>query len=125
MTTDMPEERCLSAYYYGFQHTKDDYIDAILEAVAMAGKSFHSTSEWTEENDFLDGLSYAQLIQNKADEASDKHEELKAIAEKMAVALGYILMSHDATCKGEDCGIFGIDFARDAITEYNKFKGVG
>jgi hypothetical protein len=56
---------------------------------------------------------------------TDKHEELKAIAEKMAVALGYILMSHDATCKGEDCGIFGIDFARDAITEYNKFKGVG
>jgi hypothetical protein len=136
MTTDMPEERCLSAYYYGFQHTKDDYIDAILEAVAMAGKSFHSTSEWTEENDFLDGLSYAQLIQNKADEASDKHEELKAIAEKMASRLFEMVMaSRTGNIDSPEIGDAETgyhkwheeweSYTNKILSEYNNFKGGG
>jgi hypothetical protein len=61
-------ERFLRAYYYSFEPTGNDTIDAILEAVAMAGKGCHHTEDWGIKDDA--GLSYVQKIQNAADEAA-------------------------------------------------------
>jgi hypothetical protein len=55
---------------------------------------------------------------------TDKHEELKAIAESMAVAVAEI-------CRGSCYDIHwqsdgkDYDVASKALSEYNKFKGVG
>lgn len=38
----------LSAYYYSFEPTGVGAIDAILSAVAHAGKAYHNTEDWTE-----------------------------------------------------------------------------
>lgn len=68
-------KRNLRAYYYGFDPTGDDKIDAILEAVARAGKAHHHTSEWynasfdsTCSND--EGPTYIERIQEAAKAAA-------------------------------------------------------
>lgn len=61
-------ERFLNAYYFHFEPTGSDRIDAILEAVARAGKAYHHTDGWNEVSS--DGLSYTQKIQNAANEAA-------------------------------------------------------
>ena len=62
-TADTPTKRRLNAYYYGFDPTGVDEIDAILEAVARAGKSCHHTEGWEEH-----GL--VQRIQDAANNAA-------------------------------------------------------
>lgn len=42
-------KKIFRAYYYEFEATGDDKIDAILEAVAFAGKRYHHTNDWDEE----------------------------------------------------------------------------
>ena len=42
----------LCAYYYSFEPTGDEAIDAILAAVAAAGKAAHHTDMWTERVDY-------------------------------------------------------------------------
>lgn len=39
-------ERALRSYYFAFQPTGNDDIDAVLEAVASAGKAYHHTEWW-------------------------------------------------------------------------------
>lgn len=53
-----------SAYYYSFSATGDPYIDAILEAVARAGKMYHNTADWDE-----DVIAAIQTVANEAREA--------------------------------------------------------
>lgn len=60
----MSSERKLGAYYYGFQPTNCDAIDAILEAVARAGKGFHHTQDWNNPDE--EGLSPIDKIQAAA-----------------------------------------------------------
>ena len=61
-------ERYMRAYYFSFTPTGVDAIDAILEAVAIAGKAYHHTDQWSE--DTGDGISYAGAIQKAADRAA-------------------------------------------------------
>ncbi|MFU3207252.1 hypothetical protein ACM7HB_30255 [Pseudomonas aeruginosa] len=56
--------RNLDAYYYGFDPTGCDLVDSVLEQVARAGKAFHSTDDWNEED--LDGLSPVDKMQAAA-----------------------------------------------------------
>ncbi|MBX6133547.1 hypothetical protein [Pseudomonas aeruginosa] len=56
--------RNLDAYYYGFYPTGCDLVDSVLEQVARAGKAFHSTDDWNEED--LDGLSPVDKMQAAA-----------------------------------------------------------
>lgn len=66
----------LSAYYYSFEPTGDKDIDAILEAVAKAGKSFHSTEDWADSHEWVnDGVSFQDLIQCAANDAAGKRAE--------------------------------------------------
>lgn len=39
----------MDAYYYSFERTGVPMIDAILSAVAQAGKSFHHTEVWADD----------------------------------------------------------------------------
>lgn len=57
----------LSAYYFTFSATGVAEIDRILEAVAMAGKAYHSTEYWADEDH---GESFVSLIQRRAIEAA-------------------------------------------------------
>lgn len=57
----------LNAYYYGFAPTGDADIDLILAAVASAGKGYHHTQDWRDDNY---GPSCAEKIQEAADRAA-------------------------------------------------------
>lgn len=67
-----PDAR-MDAYYYGFEPTGVGIVDRILSAVAYAGKAYHNTSDWAD-NDPGDwpyllpdgGDSAEQAIQNAA-----------------------------------------------------------
>ncbi len=62
------QPRWLDSYYFGFEPTGCDPVDAILEAVARAGKGYHHTESWA---DSYDGNpSYVDKIQSAANEAA-------------------------------------------------------
>lgn len=69
----MTEDLRMHAYYYGFRPTGVIEIDKILSEVACAGKSYHSTEWWSDENEWSsDRRSHEQRIQDAADEAAKK-----------------------------------------------------
>ena len=67
----------MDAYYYSFEPTGNDAIDALLSEVARAGKAYHHTDNWCEEYDpafwgeGFDKRSHAQRIQDAANAAAD------------------------------------------------------
>lgn len=62
--------RYMRAYYYTFTPTGCDPIDAILEAIARAGKSFHCTSCWDESCESAPN-GYWRLIEERAEKAAE------------------------------------------------------
>ena len=58
------------AYYYGFDATGNEDIDKILAMVARAGKMFHSTEFWNDEEEWIGEESVADAIQNAANQAA-------------------------------------------------------
>ena len=67
----------MHAYYFGFSPTGVQEIDAILSAVACAGKAFHHTECWTDEVDSYEpdhfgGTTPAEWIQDAANRAARK-----------------------------------------------------
>jgi len=66
----------LKAYYYRFTATDCAWIDHILSELACAGKSFHSTSEWSDSDP--GEPSCVDLIQAAADVAAKRIEALEA-----------------------------------------------
>lgn len=64
----------MDAYYYWFDRTGVPAIDAILSAVAYAGKAFHGTHQWQDTDvnygPITGGMSAADLIQAAANEAA-------------------------------------------------------
>lgn len=46
-----PDAR-MAAYYYSFDRTGCGPVDAVLSAVAVAGKGAHNTEEWTGQNNW-------------------------------------------------------------------------
>ena len=70
----------MRAYYYGFSETGVRVIDEILSAIAWAGKGFHHTESWADnECDNLglsfdtSGMSYIEVIQRAAELAALAH----------------------------------------------------
>jgi hypothetical protein len=61
----------MHAYYYGFERTGVGVVDAILSAVAQAGKSYHSTESWADEDEWT-SPSHEQRIQDAANDAADR-----------------------------------------------------
>ena len=74
-TLRAPDSR-MDAYYYGFDRTGVPAVDAILSAVAYAGKAFHGTDQWydTDVNygPITGGMSAVDLIQAAANEAASE-----------------------------------------------------
>lgn len=75
----LPAEARMEAYYYAFDRTGIGVVDAILSAVAVAGKGAQHTEDWLDEDDFgyyhgwsglPDGESAADLIQATADRSA-------------------------------------------------------
>lgn len=65
-------DRRLNAYYFGFESTGSPAIDAILSAVAYAGKGYHNTESWGDESRWGEGRSYVDVIQAAANEAANR-----------------------------------------------------
>lgn len=59
----------MDAYYYTFKRTGVPTIDAILSAVAQAGKSYHHTESWANDDEYLSPSCEAR-IQAAADLAA-------------------------------------------------------
>ena len=83
-----PKQRRMDAYYYDFDETGCDSVDNILSAVACAGEAYHHTSDWNEETrpwlDYQSGETPIEWIQNAAQKAAERIEELEAkLADKM------------------------------------------
>jgi len=97
MTEQTNRERYLRAYYHVFTSTGNDAIDAILEALARAGKSYHSTDEWDNEAD--EGATHWEAIQRAADQASRTLEA--ALKEKDAEIAR---LRRDDLCQCRECG---------------------
>lgn len=57
----------IESYYFTFDATGVEEIDAILAAVASAGKSYHNTEGWSDDEY---GISAAEVIQRAADRAA-------------------------------------------------------
>ena len=74
----------MDAYYYHFEPTGEELIDRILSAVASAGKAYHHTEMWWEQDDRLKtiapfrGESYIEWIQNAADDAAAELRSFKS-----------------------------------------------
>lgn len=76
------DDRRLNAYYFGFDSTGVPEVDAILSAVAYAGKGYHHTDEWGGgESRFGEDRPYGDVIQAAANEAANRWDHAAAIAE--------------------------------------------
>ena len=76
------DDRRMNAYYFGFYSTRVPEVDAILSAVACAGKSYHSTEDWGDGTSrFGDDRPYGDVIQAAANEAANRWNRNAAIAE--------------------------------------------
>ncbi len=86
----MTKEMRMDAYYYGFKRTGEDCVDLILSAVACAGKAFHHTNQWSEDdaepngyNERLRGSTMTDGIQNAA---ADAAKEIASLRTRLSAA---------------------------------------
>jgi hypothetical protein len=79
-----PGERYMTAYWFALEPTGCDSIDAILEAIAKAGKGCHSTADWIDYPE--EGESYVDLIQRAANEAAAARNDAPSIASALVEA---------------------------------------
>lgn len=86
----LPEDARMQAYYYGFEPTGVGPVDAILSAVAVAGKGLHSTEDWGDDQQgtahwlmkrpgITPGESAEEMIQNTAKTSAETIEALAVV----------------------------------------------
>ena len=76
----LPDDARMDAYYYSFDRTGVGPVDAILSAVAVAGKGSHHTDGWRDVSDYYykerpglpDADSGMDLIQLTANQSADQ-----------------------------------------------------
>jgi hypothetical protein len=56
----------MRGYYFQFAPTGVVEVDRVLSAIACAGKGYHHTEFWSEEDEWKGGHSYIDLIQGAA-----------------------------------------------------------
>ena len=89
--------RRLDAYYYSFNETGSVPIDAILSAVAIAGKSCHNTDMWTEDDEWSRwgvGRSLVDVIQCAANEAAAALLDAAAERDELAAKVERVRAMH-------------------------------
>lgn len=78
----LPADARMEAYYYSFERTGVAPVDAILSAVAVAGKGAHNTEAWNDEFDdyysgrpgLPDATTAVDLIQRTANQSARRIE---------------------------------------------------
>lgn len=109
----MSEPLNLRAYYYGFEPTGELAVDRVLAAVARAGKAYHHTDQWTEDDG--DGSPVAK-IQAVANAAAAECEALRAqLAQARRDALEEAANHIWTTIESDGRGIAVVRRCRDAI----------
>lgn len=85
--TPMPADARMDAYYFGFERTEVGAVDALLSAVAWAGKGAHNTESWNDtdisgyyrgRSGLPDGESGTDLIQQTANRSAAQVKEMAA-----------------------------------------------
>ena len=97
----LPEGTRMHAYYYGFDRTGLAAIDLILSAVATAGKGYHHTEQWADEEGDTTP-SHEARIQAAAGEAANRivaaltalSSELASTRQQLADAEAVIAQAH-------------------------------
>ena len=94
----------MNAYYYSFDPTGQPAIDAILSAVAHAGKGYHHTESWRDDGEWSrwgEGRSVVDVIQAAANEAAlalldaaEESDALRAERDALAAAVGRVRALH-------------------------------
>lgn len=84
--------RNLHAYFYDFDPTGCDPVDAILEAVARAGKQYHHTQDWGDEDG--SGDSCIAHIQDAAEIAATVLREAEQRGMLRAAEIAGDIYSH-------------------------------
>lgn len=69
-----------NAYFYSFEPTGNAKIDAILEAVARAGKMYHNASDWDEESGVVKAIQDAAIVAAKQPDPPVTAQRLREIA---------------------------------------------
>lgn len=125
-TEPLPGDARMDAYYYGFEWTNCGPVDAILSAVATAGKRLHLTEDWQDERNGSE--SCESMIQRVADESAAKITAALASLPRALDALEAVLAiirdgDHADTCAvelspsaGYPCSCWKAD-AEQAISE--------
>ena len=125
-TERLPEEARMDAYYYGFERTGCGPVDAVLSAVAIAGKGSHNTDGWTYRDvygyydkrpglpanpriDDWTGGSAVELIQLTAKASAEK---VKSLSDDLAALITEVEQLRESVRKFSDDLLFG-----DGITE--------
>src|SRR5690606_14490335 len=94
-----------NAYYYSFERTGVPEVDAILSALAWAGKGMHSTQNWSDAEynfgygPFDAGLSYVDVIQAAANEAAERIRSLAAAVPSTTEQEGAHDRDRDGICR--------------------------
>ncbi len=70
------------AYWYEFEATGITAVDAILDAVARAGKAYHNTEMWGDSDYQHDGETFADVIQRHANNGAAEVAQLKATCDR-------------------------------------------
>ncbi len=106
-TTPDVSKRYLRAYYHEFTPTGRDEVDAVLEAVARAGRAYHSTAEWDEPIKYgKDGPNFWDFIQERADASAVKLAQAEAREKALREALAFAV-SGWRSGERPDCGCDG------------------
>ena len=105
--------RRLNAYYYSFEPTGCDAVDAVLEAVASAGKAFHHTEDW--QDAWTDKPAPVDWIQTAANEAATALREAERRGMRRAAEI--VLGLGGTTRIHERCAHDIIKAIEDAATE--------
>jgi len=100
----LPADARMDAYYYGFDRTGVDEIDAVLSAVAIAGKGSHHTESWgngdsawyyTGREGLPDAEGAAELIEETAKQSAQRLAQLKDDNHSLVAALRAVEAVHE------------------------------
>lgn len=92
------DKRRIESEYFSFTATGVSAVDDVLEAVAQAGKSYHHTQSWSD-NDY--GPSCAEQIQ--------------AAADRLSTALTEVARERDALRERETAHLLALNSARSVF----------
>ncbi|WP_176491732.1 hypothetical protein [Curtobacterium sp. 'Ferrero'] len=97
----LPDDARMDAYYYGFERTGVGFIDAILSAVAIAGKGAHHTESW---GDPWEGTEYYFRGRPGLPDADNAVDLIQKAAQQAADAVLALLSQPTSTAEhDEDC----------------------